>query len=173
MKVSDLKQTEHDSYYSNYIDKVPKDIALISGFKQGENYILNFFKSIPEDKLNYRYAEGKWSVKEVLQHIIDTERIFMYRCFRIARHDKTDLMGYKQDDYITPSGADKKSIENLLEEYKAVRLNFIVLLKSFTDKDLKSIGKANGTDLSARAAAFIILGHEIHHTNIIRERYLD
>ncbi|GAA4883381.1 DinB family protein [Flaviramulus aquimarinus] len=172
MIVTALKSTEYNSFYNTYISKVPKHIDLIYGFKTGENHILDFFNTIPEEKLNYRYAENKWSVKEVFQHIIDTERVFIYRCFTIARHDKTALAGFEQDDYIVPSKADKKTIEDLFEEYKAVRLNSIVLLKSLNDDDLSFIGNANGSDMSARAAAFVILGHEIHHMDVIKKRYL-
>ena len=122
--------------------------------------------------MEYKYAAGKWSIKEVFQHIIDTERVFLYRCFRIARHDKTPLTGFEQDDYIVPSKANSKSIESLLEEYQTVRQNSIVLLKSLSETDLKHLGNASDHMLSARAAAFMTLGHEIHHIEVIKERYL-
>jgi len=172
MKVTEINSQEYQVFYSTYISKVPKSISLIDGYKTGEKRILNFFKAIPKDKLMYRYAPNKWSIKEIFQHIIDTERVFIYRCFTIARHDKTALAGFEQDDYIAPSNADKKTIDDLVEEYKAVRLNSIVLLKSLNDDDLKFIGHVNGAEMSARAAAFVILGHEIHHLEVIKERYL-
>ena len=142
------------------------------GFYLGLKNVTDFFKSISNDKLTYKYAEDKWTIKEIFQHIIDTENIFMYRCLRIARHDQTPLAGFDQNDYILPSLANKKSIELLLEEYQAVRQNFIVLLKSLSETDLNFVGNANGSNLSARSAAFIILGHELWHTKIIKERYL-
>lgn len=172
MKVSDLNALEYNPYYKSYIDKVLDKTTLVEGFKNGQNQVADFFKSIPKNKLEYRYALNKWSIKEVFQHIIDTERVFMYRCFRIARHDDTALVGYEQDDYIKPSKADKKSLNDLIEEYQVVRQNFIVLLKSLSSQDLKYIGNANGSPTSARAAAFIILGHEIHHMDVIKKRYL-
>lgn len=172
MTTKDLKPSEFNSYYSIYINKAPKNLNLIDGFTTGLNNVLEFFKSIPNDKLEHSYAEGKWTIKEVLQHIIDTERIFMYRCFRIGRHDKTPLMGYEQDDYIVPSRANNKSIELLLEEYELVRKNFILLLKGLNDEDLKFMGTASDSPVSSRAAAFIILGHEIWHIDVIKERYL-
>ncbi|MGB5420383.1 DinB family protein, partial [Algibacter sp.] len=159
-------------YYETYIAKVSDKFNLIDGLKEGKIQVENFFKSIPNDKLEYRYAEDKWSVKDVFQHIIDNERVFMYRCFRIARQDKTPLAGYEQNDYIIPSNANKKSLENLIEEYQAVRQNFIVLVKSLSEQDLKQIGTASDSVLSSRAAVFITLGHEIHHVNVIKERYL-
>jgi uncharacterized damage-inducible protein DinB len=172
MITKDLKPSEYNQYYSTYIDMIPKELELVDGFYLGLKQVTDFFKSIPKEKLTYKYAEDKWTIKEIFQHIIDTERIFMYRCLRIARHDQTPLAGFDQNDYILPSLANNKSIELLLEEYQAVRQNFIVLLKSLSEADLKFIGNANGNGLAARAAAFIILGHELWHIKIIKERYL-
>lgn len=172
MKTKDLIPGEFNPYYKAYIDMIPEDLELLEGFNLGLNNVTNFIKSIPNDKLTYKYAEDKWTIKEIVQHIIDTERIFMYRCLRIARHDKTPLAGFEQNDYIIPSLANNKSIEQLLEEYELVRKNSIVLLKSLNNTDLKFIGNANGTQLSARAAAFSVLGHELWHIKIIKERYL-
>jgi len=172
MTTKDLIKEEYNPFYDTYIGILPKDLSLIDGFEAGLNHVKTFFTSIPEEKLEYRYAEGKWSIKEVFQHIIDTERIFMYRCLRVARQDKTALAGFEQDDYIEPSKANNKSIERLLEEYHTTRQYSIVLLKSFSVDDLKFIGNANGSPMSARSAAFSTIGHEIHHLNIIKERYL-
>ncbi|MDO7171194.1 DinB family protein [Mariniflexile sp. AS56] len=172
MTISDVQPTEYHTFYSNYLALIPKDKLLIDGFKESAQEIVDFFQNMPIVKLNYAYASQKWSVKEVFQHLIDTERVFQYRCFCIARHDKTALPGYEQDDYIMPSKAKNKSIESLVEEFKAVHHSFIVLLDSLTDDDLLSVGNANGNPMSARAAAFIILGHNIWHINIIKERYL-
>lgn len=132
----------------------------------------DFINAIPDGKMTYRYQPEKWSIIEVVQHLIDTERIFMYRCFRIARNDNTELAGYEQDDYIIPSEANSKSKEQILEEFTTNRNNSISLLKSLSEKNLVFVGNANGGNVSARAAAFIVLGHDIHHTNIIKERYL-
>ncbi|WP_418603341.1 DinB family protein [Hwangdonia sp.] len=172
MTVKDLNTTEYNSYYGPYIKKLPENLALIDGFTEGLDNVLQFFHSVPSEKLEYRYAEGKWSVKEVFQHIIDTERVFMYRCFRIARHDKTPLPGFNQDDYIMPSQAHKKSMATLLLEYSSVRKNSITLLNSLSNEDLKFVGTASENTLSARAAAFIILGHEIWHIDVIKTHYL-
>ncbi|MDO5988719.1 DinB family protein [Flavivirga amylovorans] len=172
MKTSDLKTTEYNEYYYRYINLISKETTLIDGFKKDSDIVLEFFESIPSDKLDYRYAEGKWSVKEIFQHLIDTERIFQHRCFRFSRHDKTVISGFEQDDYIEPSCANDKSLESLIEEFKAVRQSFIVLLKSLEENDLKFIGNASGLDMSARAAAFTILGHSIWHIKVINERYL-
>ncbi|MEE9364044.1 MAG: DinB family protein [Cellulophaga sp.] len=171
MTTSEVQGAEYNSYYKRYIDLVGER-SLKEGFEIGENTTVNFFKAIPEDKLEYRYAEGKWSIKEVLQHIVDTERVFMYRCFRIARRDKTALAGFDQDLYIEPSNADQKSLDALLEEYIITRKATSLLVTSLTDDDLRFLGVASDSIISARAAAFIIQGHEIWHMNIIKERYL-
>lgn len=172
MIIEDLQATEFAPFYSGYISKIPKNLSLIDCFESGMQNVSTFFSEISKEKLNYKYANGKWSIKEVFQHIIDTERVFMYRCFRIARHDQTALSGFEQNDYIEPSNANNKSIESLLEEYQTVRQSFIVLLKSFSDDDLKFVGNASGNAMTARAAAFIIIGHEKWHMDIIKERYL-
>ncbi len=172
MIIQDLKLTEYAIFYSGYISKIPKDISLIDSFELGLNNVTKFFNEIPKEKLNYSYAEDKWTIKEVFQHIIDTERIFMYRCFRLSRHDHTALSGFEQNDYIEPSHANNKSIESLLEEYQTLRQSFIVMLKSFNDEDLNVQGNASGNNITARAAAFIIIGHELWHMDIIKERYL-
>ena len=172
MTVKDLDPSEFNPYYNAYIDLIPKELELLEGFHLGLKNVTDFFNSISKEKLTYKYAENKWTVLEILQHIIDTERIFMYRCLRMARHDKTPLAGFDENDYINPSLANNKSIELLLEEYRAGRQNFIVLLKSISETELKFIGMANGSALPEGAAAFIILGHELWHTKIIKERYL-
>lgn len=172
MKTTALNQNEFDSYFSRYINKTSKELSLKEGFGEGKKNVIQFFNSLPEDKLLYAYDVGKWSVKEVLQHLIDTERIFMYRCFRIARNDKTVLTGFDQDIYIKPSGANQKPLKALINEYSIVRDGFISLLNSVTDDQLCYIGNSNGAPMSARAAAFTMLGHEIWHMDIIKERYL-
>ncbi|MDC1162182.1 DinB family protein, partial [Tenacibaculum sp.] len=113
-----------------------------------------------------------WSIKEVLQHLIDTERIFMYRCFRIARKDSTSLAGFDQNIYIEPSGAANKSIPNLLEEFRINRDNSISILQSLSEENLSFIGNSNDSKMSARAAAFVIPGHDVWHINVINEKYL-
>jgi uncharacterized damage-inducible protein DinB len=172
MTKSDLIPSEFDNYYSRYINKLSNDVALKKGFVSGKDRLIDFFKSIPEEKLTYRYQPKKWSIKEILQHLIDTERIFMYRCFRIARRDKTALAGYDQNIYITPSGADDKSIDSLLNEFLTNRNHSISLLNSLTDENLSFIGNSNGGVMSARAAAFTILGHDIWHMEVIKNKYL-
>lgn len=168
----DLNPSEYDDYYLRYINKLSNKTELRKGFEIGKENLIEFFRSIQKEKLTYRYQPGKWSVKEVLQHLIDTERIFMYRCFRIARRDNTALAGYDQNQYIIPSKANNKSLESLLNEFALNRNNSISLLNNLTDEDLCFIGYSNGNAMSARAAAFTIIGHDIWHMEIIDNKYL-
>jgi hypothetical protein len=172
MTIKDLKTSEYNPFYKTYLDMIPQEMELIDGFYFGLKNVVDFFYSLPSNKLEFKYDEDKWTIKEVFQHIIDTERIFMYRCFRIGRHDVTPLSGFEQNDYILPSQANHKTLESLLEEYQAVRHNSIILLKSLSENDLKFIGNANDNNMSARAAAFSVLGHELWHVDIIKHRYL-
>ncbi|WP_027137552.1 DinB family protein [Gaetbulibacter saemankumensis] len=172
MKITDLKPEEYSEFYQNYINLISKNKDLKDAFKDDTAEVNRFFKSLPAVKLNYAYANAKWSVKEVFQHLIDTERVFQYRCFRIARRDTTALAGFEQNDYIDPSRANEKALETLLDEFTVVRQSFISLLGSLTQEDLKFIGNANNSSMSARAAAFIVLGHYKWHMEIIKQRYL-
>lgn len=168
----DLKSTEYNEYFSRYINKVSNKTNLAKGFEEDKNMVIDFFTSIPESKLEYRYQPEKWSIKEVLQHIIDTERIFMYRFLRIARNDTTALAGFDQDIYISPSQANAKSIEELIHEFTTTRLYSLNLLKSISNENLQNVGTASNAKISARACAFVLLGHSIWHIEIIKERYL-
>lgn len=172
MTTKDLSKSECDVYYRQYIQKLSNTISLKKGMVQGKKDVVAFFEAIPLEKHNYQYAPGKWTIKEILQHLIDTERIFTYRCFRIARNDKTSLAGYDQNVYIEPSKASQKTMQQLVKEYEAVRGSSISLIESLPEEDLLRIGYANDGEMSAGAAAFITIGHEIWHIDIIKERYL-
>jgi len=167
-----LSTSEYNAYFQPYIDKVNKYESLVEGFKQHLESVATFYHSIPEEKYDYVYAEGKWTVKDVLLHIIDTERILAYRALRIARGDKTSLAGFEQDGYVVHGFAKSRSMESLIEEYKAVRQATITLFNSLTEDNLLFIGEASGFPISVRALGYIILGHENHHNLIIKERYL-
>ncbi|MEL6821891.1 MAG: DinB family protein [Calditrichota bacterium] len=173
MTINDLANTEHDPYYGRYIRKLSDDLRLRDGFKIGGDKVRQFFKNLPDEMLGYRYQPEKWCVKEVFQHLIDTERVFMYRCFRIARGDKTALAGFNQNIFVEPSKAMEKSRDQLIGEFIATRAASISLLDSLTNADLLQIGDANGGAMSARAAAFTIIGHDIWHMDVIRNLYLE
>ena len=162
---------EYPSYLGNYIRLVGAT-SVTNAVEKHSDMILDFFQKIPADKITYRYAEGKWNLKEVLQHIIDTERIFAYRALRLARHDKTSLPGFDENAFAAASNADLRDWEGLLAEFKAVRKSTDLLLESFTEEQLNETGLINGNPVSTNAIGFIIYGHILHHINVTNERYL-
>jgi len=171
MVLSELPSSEYNPFYQTYVMALG-EVELIEELKRGKSTFLSLFEEIPEEKLNYAYAEGKWSLAEALVHMIDTERIFQYRALCIARNDKTPLPGFDQDTYVPYSNADNRSKSDLIEEYKAVRDSTISLFDSFDEEAIKRIGVASGSKMSVRALGFIICGHQAHHVRILRERYL-
>ena len=171
MTKAEITADEYSPYYAQYI-ALAGNKELIEELFNSESLTVQFFESLPEDKLMFRYAEGKWTPLEILQHIIDTERIFAYRAFRFARMDKTPLPGFEQDDYVNPSQANDKSLSQLIKEFKVGRQHSISLFQSLSDAHISFIGNASGSPMSARAVMAIIVGHEIHHINIMKERYL-
>lgn len=162
---------ECSEYFKTYTNKVEGNDGLKTLIDLRPSTI-NFFKKLSEKQWNSRYAEGKWSIKEAMLHVIDTERIFAYRALRVARHDKTPMMGFEQDDYIPYNYADSRTAESIIEEYESVRNSTITLFKNMNDEALGFVGTASENAISARALMFMIAGHEIHHLNIIKERYL-
>ncbi len=162
---------EHTGYVSNYVQQAQTD-DLIEGLTASYVFIMGMLQGLTEEQLLHRYAPGKWSIKEVMVHLMDSERIFAYRALRFARQDKTELPGFDENHYVPASKADAREINTILAEYIAVRNATIELFKSFTEEDLNQTGTASGLTLSVRALGFIILGHEVHHLKIIRERYL-
>lgn len=134
--------------------------------------IAAYISAIPEDKANYAYAEGKWTIKEMVQHLIDTERIFAYRALRISRKDTTPLPGFDENLYAKNAPVTNRSLADLKEEYQLVRKTTDILLASFQEDQLNFIGNASGHPCTLNALCFIIYGHNLHHINILKERYL-
>lgn len=168
----EIKKSEYLEYFNHYISLVPQELDLLTALKMSCETQLAFYKAIPEDKIEYRYSEGKWTSKEILGHIIDTERVFAYRALRVARNDKTPMPGYNENDFAAASNANSRTMKDLLEEFELVRLTTIMLFKSFTAETMMKTGKVDDNTFSVRALGFIIAGHETHHLNIIKERYL-
>ena len=155
-----------------YIGLVPDDGLILQHLRNNLILTSDFLRSLSEEKLSYRYAEGKWTIKEILAHLIDDERIYSYRALRFARNDTTELPGFDQDNYALQSGANERSIEDLLQEFATVRSATVALFESFDSQALMRVGTASGNVMSVRAAAYHIAGHELRHLNIIRQRYL-
>lgn len=162
--------SSYGNYYKNYIALVKQDDLFKALDESVKN--LEFWRSIPEEKGGFRYAEGKWSIKELLQHIIDTERIFSYRALAFARGEKTALPGYDENEYADNYLVNSRTLKEMVNELELVRKSTIALFTSFDKSVLDNVGKASGSKLSVRAAGFIIVGHEIHHINVVKERYL-
>jgi len=171
MKAENIKENEYNPYYKRYIE-MSGNSDLVTGLRTGFEESLKFYNSIPSNKLEHSYEDGKWTVKEVIQHIMDTERIFAYRALRFARQDKTPLSGFEQNDYVPTSQANSRDFKNLISEYTAIRQATIAMFENFSNDMLTSIGKASGSNMSVRALGFITIGHEMHHCNVIKERYL-
>lgn len=171
MTAQDIKANEYNPYYGTYLKKT-NNLDLKKALRDNRDTVMSYLKSIPNDKYEVRYAEGKWTIKEIILHVIDTERIFSYRALCIARQEQTSLPGFDQDNYVTPSKANEREFESLLEEYMTVRQATISLFDSFDDEMLTQTGTASNHTISVRALGFILMGHENHHCDIISERYL-
>jgi uncharacterized damage-inducible protein DinB len=161
---------EYLAYYERYVALVPDGDLLALLATQGES-TLGRVRTLAEDRGGFRYAEGKWTVREVLGHIADVERIFTYRALRIARADTTPIEGFDENAYVAASGADRRPLAALAEELAAVRLATLAFFQSVDDAALARAGTANGAQVTVRALAFIIAGHEAHHVRLLRERY--
>ena len=166
MKLTAIQTSELDPYYKVYINKVNAKRELIEALSLGQMETLEFFKGLTQSQWDLSYDTGKWTPKEVLLHLIDTERIFSYRALRFARKDTTPLSGFDQDHYVAVSAARSRDSQSLIAEYTAVRDSSIALFKSFDAQRLAKIGTASGGPFSTRALGFIIAGHEIHHIEI-------
>jgi DinB family protein len=161
---------EHLPYYGKYIAQVPGDDAMTTLVSHIESWHPALRKLTDEQAL-HRYAPGKWSVKEVLGHLSDGERVFTYRALRFARADATPLPGFDENTWVPASGADRRPIADLADELKAVRAATVALFRSFDGEMLVRRGEANGAAVSVRALAWICAGHAIHHHTLLRERY--
>ena len=165
------QSNEYAPYYETYIQKFPEG-DLIQLLQTVNMQSLATLRQITEAGGNATYQEGKWTVKQLLQHIIDAERIMCYRALRIARNDQTPLAGFEENDYAAAVDVSNVRLLDLTAEWHMLRLTTIQLFSRFTEAESMRMGTANGNPVSVRALAFIILGHEIHHLQIIRERYM-
>ena len=163
--------TEHAPEFSKYVTLVAEGDIIQTLEQQIENS-LSLLRTIPSDKANFRYAPDKWSVKQLLGHLIDSERIFSYRALCFARNDQTPLPGYEQNDYVREGDFDSRNLADMAEEFATVRRATIQLFRPLNETEWLRRGKANENDVSVRALAYIIAGHELHHMEVLRSRYL-
>ena len=172
MKRTQIEPGEIHDFYLNYINLTSEEESLVTLLNSNKSEIVSFFEAIPAEKWMYRYAPEKWSILEVLQHLIDTERIFQYRALSFARNDVNSLPGYDHNAYVPISKAENRSATDLISEFKIVRDSGIALFKSFDEEMLLRRGSMNNSQASPRAIGFIIAGHGLHHRNILTDRYL-
>ncbi|HEX6369377.1 MAG TPA: DinB family protein [Longimicrobium sp.] len=163
--------SEHLPYYSKYVDRVP-DGDLLQTLRAQLDETLALVRGLDEAQGGHRYAPGKWSIRDVLNHVIDAERVFAYRALRIARGDATPLEGFDENAYAETADADARTLADLADELRHVRLGNLALFGSLSDEALARRGTASGGVVSVRALAWIIAGHELHHVALLRERYL-
>jgi hypothetical protein len=163
--------TKYPGFFQSYIELVPEE-DLADAFNKQTPVIRSFLSSISEEKSHIVYETGKWSIKEVLQHIIDAERIFSYRALCFARKEKAGLPGFEEKGYAANSNADHRSWQSLGNEFLIVRQSTHLLFNSFTDEMLESEGTANNYLINVASIGFLLLGHFYHHKKIVDERYL-
>ena len=163
---------EYAPYTITYIGLLPDDGQVLEHLRANVLATRNLVVSLSDEQLAYRYAEDKWTVKEILAHIVDDERIYAYRALRFARNDRVELPGFDQDEYARYSGANERSADDLLKELIAVREATILLFEHLPEEALTRWGIADGKVMSVRAAAYHIAGHELRHIHVVKERYL-
>lgn len=163
--------TDFQKYIQRYLDLVPSGDWVKELQTSGEKTIAVYSK-LSEEQSHFTYAEGKWTLKELLLHLSDTERIFQYRILAIARGDKNELPGFDEELYASQSFANERHLDSLLEEYQLIRTSSRILLETMNPSALTNIGTANGNQIAAETIGKLIVGHNLHHLNIIEERYL-
>ncbi len=159
------------TFYKNYVNHV-KDAEMLVALGSSNQQALKLVRSLPLEKGVYRYQPGKWSIQELLCHMMDAERIFAYRALRFARNDKKELQGFDENTYASEANAHGRTLPQLADEMERLRRTTLDLFSSFTPEMLHRTGKANNTEISVLNLGYIIAGHETHHCIVLRERYL-
>lgn len=162
--------TDFQKYVQRYLDLIPSENWLEELKKTGEETI-ELYAQLSEEQSSFAYAEGKWTLKELLLHLSDTERVFQYRILAFLRGDQNELPGFDEELYASQSFANERTISSLLEEYQLIRKSSQILLETAHLSVLKNVGTANGNQISAEIIGKLIVGHNVHHLNIIKERY--
>jgi len=164
-------KTEYNSYYQPYVDESPGEDVLAALVAQRDSTAALLAK-VPENKAGYRYAPGKWTLREVIGHLADSERVFSYRALRVARADATPLPSFDEDAWMAPANFERRALAEVAAEFRAVRESTLALFRGFDAEAWPRVGTASNHPISARALAWIISGHEAHHVRVLRERYL-
>ena len=172
VSISRPAETEYATYFHRYTGRIHEADAF-AVLERAATETVAFLEQITEARWDHRYAPGKWTLKESIIHMLDTERIFAYRALRIARNDQTHLPGFEQDDYVAFYRAENRSPASIIAEYRAVRAATLELFRNLDQEDLLRQGVMSGNPVSVRALAFLIAGHERHHIELVREKYLN
>ena len=172
MKLIQKPQAGFPSFYQPYLDCVPEDGKLLSHLKEIITETETLLTSLTEEQLLYRYSEGKWTIKDIILHLADCERVIIYRAMRFARADKTNLPGFDEDAFVAHANANSRSIDDIMRELTAYRNASILFIESLDELALERSGTANNYPLTARLLVNHLYGHHRHHLNIIKERYL-
>jgi uncharacterized damage-inducible protein DinB len=171
-RIAKPEEGEYAPYAFQYIGLLPDDGLVLEHMLENLEATQELLRSLPEERLLHRYADGKWTIKEIVLHLADDERIYAYRALRFARNDRTELPGFDQDDYTRYAAANDRTLEDLLGELVTVRAATLSLFGGLADEALTRAGVASGNAMSVRAIAYHIAGHEVRHMNIVRGRYL-
>lgn len=171
-KIEPPLNDEYALYYDTYVALVDQNISVLDQLKSNAVQFKNLIKSLSDEQMAYKYAPGKWSIKDILMHLIDSERVFTYRAMRFSRLDKTPLPFFDENEFAQRAAASKISTAKLIKEYVAQRNATIAFFNNLTLRQLKSTGIAGNTSTSARACLWMIAGHELHHWGVIKEKYL-
>ena len=171
IKITPPLPQEYPDYFDRYIKEV-KGNDLIESLLTIHQQTKDALKNVSEEQLNYRYAPGKWTIKEIIGHVIDCERVFTYRALQFARNDNTPLASFEENDWAAASNAGERSIDDLMNEFDAMRESTLFLFKSFSENMINRKGITGKVEISVKGIGYSIAGHELHHTEIIKERYL-
>lgn len=166
------KQGTYPVYFEKYYSHLPEQANLFDLMVQSNMDTIDVITSIDGDTIEFRYEEGKWSIPEIVQHLMDSERVFAYRALRIARGDKSENPGYDENAFAASAGAAQRNIHDMAREFSLLRASTIELFKSFSDEALQQLGNANGYSVTPAALAYAIVAHEMHHMKVIDQLYL-
>lgn len=167
-KPTDLNTSD---YFAGYVN-LAKGSDMLSSLESVCEDALVVFQRVSEEQANFSYGDGKWSIKKLLQHVIDTERVFCYRALSIARGDKQNLCGFEEDEFAANDYAEDRFWEDIIREYTVVRESTLALFDSFSESALDNIGVANNVSFTPRILGWVLVGHDMHHLRVLKERYL-
>ena len=164
------ERSEYPPFFHGYVTAVPEG-DVVDLLRSGGKELLDTIRRVPEERGGHRYGPDKWTIREVIGHLIDAERIFTYRALRFARGDRTMLPGFDENEYVKTAGSDQRTLADLARELAAVRESTVRMFESLSDDAWTRTGSANGKEMSVRALAYVAAGHPRHHLRILRERY--